>query len=167
MGTLKTNEEIKKEISEVMEELSWVVKGGDAHDLQDACDKAHVCLADTLSLIASLESDVTFYKNISALNAKTCDMQNELIEEITTDRVRVAENIMWMEAERDDLKRTIQQLQEEREMIRQAFCNYVPSVYRCDCCKHSYLNNPGADCCPYVGQCDGTSKWEYYRIRKE
>lgn len=58
-------------------------------------------------------------------------------------------------------------LQAKLEMIRQAFCNYVPSEYRCDCCKHSYLNNPGTDCCPYVGQCDGCSKWEYYGIQKE
>ena len=75
--------------------------------------------------------------------------------------------ILELEKENTELLEKVEQLQAEREMIRQAFCNYVPSVYRCDCCKHSYLNNPGTDCCPYVGQCDGTSKWEYYRIRKE
>lgn len=68
--------------------------------------------------------------------------------------------------------RTVKELADvkaEREMIRQAFCKYVPSEYRCDCCKHSYLNNPGTDCCPYyaAGQCDGTSKWEYYGIQED
>lgn len=230
MGTLKTNEEIKKEISEAMEELSWVVEGGDAHDLQDACDKAHACLADTLALIERLESDASFYKNISALMDKTNKealslidsliesnlKRAEKIEQLKAQNAELSENIMWMEAERDDLKRTIQQLeakaglveqyrwerdvaidqlkqlgigfgekvdgkgstellkkveqlQAEREMIRQAFCNYVPSEYRCDCCRYSYLNNPGADCCPYyvTGQCDGFSMWEYYGVKKE
>lgn len=132
MGTLKTNEEIKKEISETMEELSWVVEGGDAHDLQDACDKAHACLADTLALIERLESEVSFYKNISALNAKTCDMQNELIEEIKTDRARISENIKWMEAERDDLKRYIRQL----EMEKDAAVADLEHVKDCDSCKY-------------------------------
>lgn len=155
MGTLKTNEEIKKEISETMEELSWVVEGGDAHDLQDACDKAHACLADTLALIERLESDASFYKNISALMDKTNREALSLIDSLMESNLKRAEKIG--------------QLQAEREMIRQAFCNYVPSEYRCDCCKHSYLNNPALTVCPYyvAGQCDGNSKWEYYGIQKE
>lgn len=37
--------------------VSWVVEGGDAHDLQDACDKAHASMADALSLIEQLERE--------------------------------------------------------------------------------------------------------------
>lgn len=54
---VKTPEEIKKGIVESIEELSWVVEGGDAHDLQDACNKAHACMADALSLIDQLERE--------------------------------------------------------------------------------------------------------------
>lgn len=62
-----------------------------------------------------------------------------------------------------------EQLEAEREMIRQAFCSYVPSEYRCDCCKHSYLNNPALTVCPYyvARQCDGNSKWEWHGLPKE
>lgn len=51
----KTPDEIKKGIVEAIEEVSWVVEGGDAHDLQDACDKAHASMADALALIEQLE----------------------------------------------------------------------------------------------------------------
>ena len=133
MGTLKTNEEIKKEISETMEELSWVVEGGDVHDLQDACDKAHACLADTLALIERLESDASFYKNISALMDKTNKealslidsliesnlKRGEKIEQLKAQNAELSKNIMWMEAERDDFKRTITQLEAKAGLVEQ------------------------------------------------
>ena len=151
MGTLKTNEEIKKEISEAMEELSWVVEGGDAHDLQDTCDKAHACLADTLALIERLESDASFYKNISALMDKTNGealslidsliesnlKRAEKIEQLKAQNAELSENIMWMEAERDDLKRTIQQLQTERdELMHWAKGRCDTCAHKGDCVKH-------------------------------
>ena len=175
MGTLKTNEEIKKEISETMEELSWVVEGGDVHDLQDACDKAHACLADTLALIERLESDASFYKNISALMDKTNGealslidsliesnlKRAEKIEQLKAQNAELSENIMWMEAERDDLKRTIKQLQAEKDAT-------VKDVEkRCITCKNSYLNNPDIDICPYVEQCHDHSKWEWCGVVEE
>jgi len=157
MGTLKTNEEIKKEISKTMEELSWVVEGGDAHDLQDACDKAHACLADTLALIERLESDASFYKNISALMDKTNKealslidsliesnlKRGERIEQLKAQNAELSENIMWMEAERDDLKRTIQQLQAERDALIETIRG------TCLLCKHvdvGFHENPCATC---------------------
>ena len=42
---------------EAIEEASWVVEGGDAHDLQDACDMAHASMADALAYIKQLESN--------------------------------------------------------------------------------------------------------------
>lgn len=50
-------EEIKKGLVEAMEETSWVVEGGDAHDLQDACDMAHASMADALAYIHQLERE--------------------------------------------------------------------------------------------------------------
>lgn len=52
---MKTPEEIKKELVEAIEEASWVVEGGDAHDLIDAVEKAHASMADTLAYIQQLE----------------------------------------------------------------------------------------------------------------
>lgn len=54
---MKTPDEIKKGIVEAIDEVSWVVEGGDAHDLQDACDKAHASMADALALIDQLERE--------------------------------------------------------------------------------------------------------------
>lgn len=42
---------------EAIEEASWVVEGGDAHDLQDACDMAHASMADALAYTQQLESN--------------------------------------------------------------------------------------------------------------
>ena len=54
---MKTPDEIKKGLVEAMEETSWVVEGGDAHDLQDACDMAHASMADGLAYIKQLEQE--------------------------------------------------------------------------------------------------------------
>lgn len=53
---MKTPEEIKKGLVEAIEEASWVVEGGDAHDLIDAVEKAHASMADALAYIQQLES---------------------------------------------------------------------------------------------------------------
>ena len=55
---MKTAEEIKKGLVEAIEEASWVVEGGDAHDLIDAVDKAHASMADALAYIQQLEAQV-------------------------------------------------------------------------------------------------------------
>ena len=101
MGTLKTNEDIKKEISETMDELSWVVEGGDAHDLQDACDKAHATFADTICLIQRLESDATFYKAISELSGRTCDEAIEEMNRLLRENVELSEKIRQLEKRRE------------------------------------------------------------------
>ena len=54
---MKTAEEIKKGLVEVIEEASWVVEGGDAHDLIDVVDKAHASMADALAYIQQLERE--------------------------------------------------------------------------------------------------------------
>lgn len=54
---MKTPDEIKKGIVEAIDEVSWVVEGGYAHDLQDACDKANASMADALAYIEQLETD--------------------------------------------------------------------------------------------------------------
>lgn len=54
----KRTDEIKKGLVETIEEIAWVVEGGDAHDLQDACDMAHASMADALALIQQLEAQV-------------------------------------------------------------------------------------------------------------
>lgn len=54
---MKTSEKIKNGIVEAIDEVRWVVEGGDAHDLQDACDKAHASMADALALIEQLERE--------------------------------------------------------------------------------------------------------------
>ena len=54
---MKSPEEIKKGLVEAIEETAWVVEGGDAHDLQDACDMAHASMADALALIQQLEAE--------------------------------------------------------------------------------------------------------------
>lgn len=61
------------------------------------------------------------------------------------------------------------QLEQKRDALRQAFCSYVPSEYRCDCCKYSYLNNPSLTVCPYyvAGQCDGKSKWQWRGVKED
>lgn len=46
---MKTPKEIKKGLIEAIEEASWVVEGGDAHDLMDAVYKAHASMADALA----------------------------------------------------------------------------------------------------------------------
>lgn len=123
MGTLKTNEEIKKEISETMEELSWVVEGGDAHDLQDACDKAHACLADTLALIERLESDASFYKNISALMDKTNGEALSLIDSLIESNLKRAEKIEQLKA----------QIAEKNEKIRLLCADIEEAKKKLDC----------------------------------
>lgn len=52
---MKRPEEIKKGLIEAIEEASWVVEGGDAHDLMDAVNKAHASMADALAYIQQLE----------------------------------------------------------------------------------------------------------------
>lgn len=52
---MKTPDEIKKGLVEAIEEASWVVEGGDAHDLIDAVEKAHASMADALACIQQLE----------------------------------------------------------------------------------------------------------------
>ena len=55
---MKTPEEIKKGLIEAIEETSWVVEGGNAHDLIDACEMAHASMADALAYIQKLEAQV-------------------------------------------------------------------------------------------------------------
>lgn len=52
---MKTSEEIKMGLIDAIEEASWVVEGGDAHDLIDAVEKAHASMADALAYIRELE----------------------------------------------------------------------------------------------------------------
>ena len=52
---MKKPDEIKKGLVEAIEEASWVVEGGDAHDLVDAVEKAHASMADALAYIQQLE----------------------------------------------------------------------------------------------------------------
>ena len=54
---MKTPVEIKAQIDEVMDEASWAMGGGDAHDLLDALDKTYASLADALALIQQLERE--------------------------------------------------------------------------------------------------------------
>lgn len=53
----RTPEEIKKGLVEAIEEASWVVEGGDAHDLIDTVEKAHVSMAYALTYIQQLERE--------------------------------------------------------------------------------------------------------------
>lgn len=53
---MKTPDEIKKGLVEAIDEASWVVEGGDAHDLIDAVYKAHAGMADALAYIQQLEA---------------------------------------------------------------------------------------------------------------
>lgn len=53
----KTPDEIKMGLVEAIEEASWVVEGGDAHDLIDAVEKAHASMADALACIRQLEAE--------------------------------------------------------------------------------------------------------------
>lgn len=55
---MKKPEEIKKGLVEAIEEASWVVEGGDAHDLIDAVENAHASMADALTYIQQLEAQV-------------------------------------------------------------------------------------------------------------
>lgn len=84
--------------------------------------------------------------------------------------------IQQLEAANDELLTNVKQLEakchqleQERDALRQAFCSYVPSEYRCDCCKYSHLNNPSLTVCPYyvAGQCDGNSKWQWRGVKEE
>ena len=61
---MKTAEEIKKGLVEAIEEASWVVEGGDAHDLIDAVDKAHASMADALAYIQQLERSYDVHRQI-------------------------------------------------------------------------------------------------------
>lgn len=54
---MKTPVEIKTQIDEVMDEASWAMGGGDAHDLLEALDKTYASLADALTLIQQLETE--------------------------------------------------------------------------------------------------------------
>lgn len=125
METLKTNEEIKKEISETMEELSWVVEGGDAHDLQDACDKAHACLADTLALIERLESDVSFYKGISKSVSQTNDKAVSLINRLITLGCEKSEKIGKLTTERDTAVKALMLVSDKVEQAQDILDNDV------------------------------------------
>lgn len=53
----RTPEEIKRGLVDAIEEASWVVEGGDAHDLIDAVEKAHASMADALAYIQQLEHE--------------------------------------------------------------------------------------------------------------
>lgn len=55
---MKTPKEIKKGFIDAMEDASWVVEGGDAHDLIDAVEKAHASMADALACIERLEAQI-------------------------------------------------------------------------------------------------------------
>lgn len=55
---MKKPEEIKKGLVEAIEEASWAVEGGDAHDLIDAVENAHASMADALAYIQQLEAQV-------------------------------------------------------------------------------------------------------------
>lgn len=54
---MKSPDEIKKALIDAMETASWVVVGGDAHDLLDAVDQLHASCADALAYINDLEAD--------------------------------------------------------------------------------------------------------------
>ena len=97
MGTLRTNNEIRKDIAEIMDELSWVVEGGDANDLKDACYAAHAILADTLCLIQRLENDASFYKNLSEMGGKICDDAIHELSRLLRENVELSEEIRQLE----------------------------------------------------------------------
>ena len=54
---MKMPEENKKRLIEAMETASWVVEGGDAHDLKDAVEQLHASCADALAYIQQLERE--------------------------------------------------------------------------------------------------------------
>lgn len=69
---MKTPDEIKKGLIDASEEARWVVESGDAHDLIDAVENAHVSMTDALAYIEQLEA---------ALAAKN-DMDNRLEDDL-------------------------------------------------------------------------------------
>ena len=156
MGTLKTNEEIKKEISETMEELSWVVEGGDAHDLQDACVKAHACLADTLALIERLESDASFYKNISALMDKTNREALSVVDSLMESNFERSEKIVELQKDREEMAKWLKILGSCSHCRHENSCkNRIPNCYSCD----------NTDCPCY--SCEFQSNWQWRGVSKE
>ena len=125
METLKTNEEIKKEISEAMEELSWVIEGGDLRDLQNACHKAYACLADTFSLIERLESDASFYKGISKSVSKTNDKAVSLINRLITLGCEKSEKIGKLTTERDTAVKALMLVSDKVEQAQDILDNDI------------------------------------------
>ena len=55
---MKKPEEIKKGLVEAIEEASWAVERGDAHDLIDAVDNTLASMANALAYIQQLEAQV-------------------------------------------------------------------------------------------------------------
>ncbi len=54
---MRTPEEVKDGIVKAIETASWVVEGGDAHDLLDAVEQLHATCTDALALIRQLERE--------------------------------------------------------------------------------------------------------------
>jgi hypothetical protein len=54
---MKTPDEIKKEIDAALEEASWAIGVGDAHDLIEALEKTYASMASALAYIQQLERE--------------------------------------------------------------------------------------------------------------
>lgn len=62
----------------------------------------------------------------------------------------------------------IQQLESRLAKVERERDAAVEDIEKtCIFCKHSYLNNPGIDCCPYVEQCQDSEKFEWRGVCEE
>lgn len=73
---MKTPDEIKKGIIDCMDEAIVVSESGDAHDLLNFSDKAHVCMAVTLTYIQQLERELEAVKQDGCDFCKTFDFSS-------------------------------------------------------------------------------------------
>ena len=168
MGTLKTNEKIKKglEVCNI-----WMVdEPNHCMECPYFCTKdcADTLMKHALALIQQLQAE-------NAEQAETIMWMEAELEDMTA-RYKIADDcakkkgemneklyaeLSAVKAERDDLKRYIRQLEAEKDMT-------VKDVEkRCITCKNSYLNNSDIDICPYVQQCHDHSKWEWCGVVEE
>ena len=146
---MKSADEIKKGLVETIEECAWVVEGGDAHDLQDACDKAHASMADALALIQQLEAEISDAKNNHQHTIDIAERQKGQID-------RLKKVVVRLNAERAAAVAELKMIGECRYCKHDTLCTVrFPNCVECqrtDCPCHT---------------CKYRDNWEWRGVQKE
>lgn len=138
---MKIPEYIKQDIIDCMDEAIVVNETGDAHDLLDFADKAHVCMSTALTYIQQLESS---YSQVSkALCGKENATLDEVLQAVSQVKNPVVDGIdggkMQLDAYLRSIKSKLKYAEAERDVRSKLAIEQAQRIADLLQCRESYI----------------------------